>query len=243
MQPEFYYREKPLYCFKLNDCLAPVVEEGDFFNMEKEIWEQVRKVSVAATPSKRAPHWKESLHRCPVQRSLPALLHLILQPWPNQKGWHLLRTWPWCLECSHHCPWVFFHGPKWPCNATFRRCILVWSYDLDGPLHTRDDNLTHPSDGWGPLPPSGSKLYQNVPIEHFLPGATGTLPKGKDMWNNYNAPLYYGNTGPKHWPKQIPTLPMKWILDWAYTCSPSEVNFRIKQIPTLNQRKPFKSIN
>ena len=140
-------------------------------------------------------------------------------------------------------PWVFFHGPNWTCNATFRRCIPAGSCDLVGPLCTRDDHLTHPSNGWGPLPPSGLELYQDVPSEHFLPGTTGTLPKGQKTLSDYNSPLYHGNTSAKHWPKQIPTLPLKWVLDWVYTHSPNEVNFRIEGIPTLNQRKWFKSIN
>ena len=40
---------------ELYDCLIPMVEEGDLFNMEKEMWEGVRKDPVAPTSLKRAP--------------------------------------------------------------------------------------------------------------------------------------------------------------------------------------------
>ena len=40
---------------ELHNYLVPMVEESDLFNMEKEIWEGVRKDPVATTPSKRAP--------------------------------------------------------------------------------------------------------------------------------------------------------------------------------------------
>ena len=40
---------------ELHECLAPMVEIGDLFNMEKKIWERVRKDPVAPTPLERAP--------------------------------------------------------------------------------------------------------------------------------------------------------------------------------------------
>ena len=40
---------------EFHDCLVPMVEEGNSFNMENEIWEGVRKDPMATTPSKRFP--------------------------------------------------------------------------------------------------------------------------------------------------------------------------------------------
>ena len=50
---------------ELHECLAPVVEKGNLFNMEKEIWEGIRKDPVTATPSKRTPTLKRVLSQMP----------------------------------------------------------------------------------------------------------------------------------------------------------------------------------
>ena len=54
---------------ELHECLDPMVEEGDLFNMEQEIWEGIRKDPVAATTSTRAttPKRSPSLKRVPSQ--------------------------------------------------------------------------------------------------------------------------------------------------------------------------------
>ena len=41
---------------ELHKCLALVVEEGNLFNMEKEIWEGVRKDPMAAATQQEPPH-------------------------------------------------------------------------------------------------------------------------------------------------------------------------------------------
>ena len=40
---------------ELRNCLVPMVEASNLFNMEKEIWEGVRKDPIAPTSLKRAP--------------------------------------------------------------------------------------------------------------------------------------------------------------------------------------------
>ena len=83
---------------ELCECLAPVVEVGDLFNMEKEIWEGVRKDPWLPCL------WKGPLHQHPEWRNLPALLHLTIHLGLNSKGLCPLRNWPWCWEGGHHHP-------------------------------------------------------------------------------------------------------------------------------------------
>ena len=40
---------------ELHDCLVPVEEDSNLFNMEKEIWDGGRKDPITTTPSKRIP--------------------------------------------------------------------------------------------------------------------------------------------------------------------------------------------
>ena len=166
---------------ELHECQALVVEEGDLFNKEKEIWEGARKL-----PQQEPPHQKESHFRWPEQRSLPALLYLTLHLHPNQKGWCLHRNWPWCQKGSHHHPQVLSQGPRWPSNATPRRHIPAWSHDLVGPFHTRftrDDHLPHLRERQSPLLPSGLEPYQDMSL--LITSSQGHLEpssKVKEPW-------------------------------------------------------------
>ena len=47
---------------ELHECLAPVVEEGDLFNIEKNIWEGLGKTLWLLLPQKEPPHQKETPH-------------------------------------------------------------------------------------------------------------------------------------------------------------------------------------
>ena len=144
----------------------------------------------------------------------------------NQKGWHPSGPGPNTKEAAT--PQVFSPGPRGPHHASLRGCIPAWSHDHVGPLHTRvsgNDHLPHPSNGSGPLLPSGSEPYQDIPTECILPEAHGTLPEGQRTLCDSNAPPHHRNTHPKYWLKWVPTLPMKWTLEWVNTWSPNKVNF------------------
>ena len=180
---------------------------------------------------------KESLHQWPERRSLLPLLHLTLHPHLNQKGMYLLKTWPWCWGGGHCNPLVFSPRLGWPCNTTFGGCVQAGSYahgNHDGPHClgvTASGHLTYPSDWWGPLPPSGLKHHCEIHVSYFHLGTPWALFKDRGNLSDYNTPLHPRNTFSKHWPRWIPTLPMKWALDQVNTCSPNEVNFRSSEYP------------
>ena len=82
-----------------HDCLVPVVERGELFNME-EIWEEV-KDPIATTPSNRVPSPVPGVEQLTGTTTPDLYLHL------NWKRLHFLRTWPWCKGGGHHHPLGF----------------------------------------------------------------------------------------------------------------------------------------
>ena len=192
---------------ELHEHLALVLEEGNLFIMEKEIWEGVSKDPMAVTTSTRAPtpkrasspkrvpsdSWGRGTY--PLYFTRPSL-HVQIRMGGAPSG-----TGPGAKKVTTATPWVLSTGPRGPCNATLRRHTPAQSFDFVGSLCNRvnrDDHFTHPSNRWGPLPPSGVEFYQDVSTEHFLPGTMGTLPKALAQVN---------------------------------TCSPNEVNFRPSEYP------------
>ena len=153
------------------------------------------------------------------------LLCLTLYLHLNQKGLHLLRTWPWCWEGSHCHPLGFLPWAQmtlqyclWRMFTSMELCLweacwtsLPWSH-YKWPSHipwwlVRSTTTFRPR-----ASPGG-------PSQALPPSDTLTLSKDQGTLSDHNAPLDSGNTFPKHWPEQIPTLQIKWTLDQANTHS------------------------
>ena len=163
---------------ELHECLALVVE-GNWLNMEKEIWEGVMKESTLTEVQSR-----EAIHSIFTKTSICT--------WTRRSGAPSTSA---CStkETTTTSTQVFYPGPRGSCHATLQGCIPAWSHNLVWPLHTRitgDDHLPHPSDGQSPLLPSGSEPCQDISTEHIHLVVPGTLPKGWWTLSNYNTLLH-----------------------------------------------------
>ena len=169
---------------ELHQCLALLLKGDSLLSLE--MLDVVEKDPVVATALAGAPrpqkarHQKESHHRWPEWRSLPALLCQTL---------HLCLNWRGAVHPQDLAPGPsretppppgFPPGPGGPYCTTHQVHIPAQSHKLIWPLCTRvtgDDHLPHPSNGQSPLSLSGSEPYQGIPTQHVFPECHGTLPK------------------------------------------------------------------
>ena len=143
---------------ELHRCLTMVMEEGNWINMEKEIWEGLWKTPWLLQ-NQGLPHQKEYHCRHPIGEA-----HNIYFTRTSICIWAIMGGTPSRPGSSTKeaatTPQVFFPGPRGPYHTTFSRCLPARSPNLVWSLHpgiAGGDHLPHPSNGQSPLSPSGSK--------------------------------------------------------------------------------------
>ena len=210
---------------ELHRYLALVMENDNWSNMEKDIWEGVMKgPMVAAAPM--APMPKRVPFQASKSKDTPGiyLTRTFICIWVS-RGDTPSRPGSSTKEAATTSPGVFSPGLRRLCHITLNRYLPaggpnpVWSPDWV----TGDDHLPHPSDGKNPLlPPSSEPGYDNPP-KHIQPRVLGTLCEGQRSLSDYNALPYLKDTYPKYEFEQILAPPLKWTVDRANTHSPDEV--------------------
>ena len=202
---------------ELQNCLVPMVEKGDLFSMEEEIWEGVRKDPMATTPPKRVPSLIPRAEE-PTSTTAP-------DPPPTSKleGAVSPEDLAWCWESGHCHPLGFSPRLGQPCSTTSGWHVQAGGYahgNCDGPhclVFTASDHLTYPGNWWGPLPPSGLECHHEVPAQHFLQEHLELPLKIEKLWTIINS-----STSWKH---------LSQALIQVNTHSPNEVNLRSSEYP------------
>ena len=113
---------------ELCKCLIPMVEEGNLFNMETQIWEGVRKDPMAPTSSKRAP---SLMPRVEEPTSTPAPNPpLVSEPEGAASPEELALG---AKKVAAATP-RFSLGWDYPKNTTSGRCVWTWGYAHGNPV-------------------------------------------------------------------------------------------------------------